>query len=150
MPRGKNRKTSRPGDPAGRAKTSPGAAGARVAADSTPASEVNLPAPDEIDKPKSGDALRRISVARAAGGASAGLVHGKGEAAAVEAGRWRLQCRQCGSVFEVEIGAGEELERVLRAHPCPGCLTVPWNRPRSMQVHWHEIVDHPKAPRRRR
>jgi hypothetical protein len=66
-----------------------------------------------------------------------------------DAGIWTLQCRGCGHVFQVELGPDGEITRTIRAYPCPECITVPWNRPQALNVHWHDILDYVVPPHQR-
>lgn len=66
----------------------------------------------------------------------------------MDAGIWRLKCRKCGHVFEVEIEQGDWILGIVKTYECPNCRTVPQERPQDLQVHWHDILDYiPKKPR---
>jgi hypothetical protein len=59
-----------------------------------------------------------------------------------EAGTWRLQCRGCSHVFDVDLTAGDEIVRTVKSHPCPKCHTIPCERDPKLAVQWHDIVDY--------
>lgn len=60
---------------------------------------------------------------------------------ALYAGTWRLRCRNCLNVFDINVGCDDELRRSVQQYCCPQCLTVPRDRVSSFELQWHEILD---------
>jgi hypothetical protein len=58
----------------------------------------------------------------------------------VDAGMWRLRCRKCSRVFDIELGPDDDIRRIVKQYQCPECRTTPWDWERGFQLHWHEVV----------
>jgi DNA-directed RNA polymerase subunit RPC12/RpoP len=59
----------------------------------------------------------------------------------MQPGTWRLKCRSCGRVFDVELDEDEPITKTTTTYPCPGCGSAPCDRPLNAGVHWHDILD---------
>lgn len=59
----------------------------------------------------------------------------------MHAGTWRLKCRSCALVFDVELGDDDAILRTVTAYPCPGCRSAPCDRPPTAALNWHDILD---------